>query len=61
MTLCVGYFKEMGGKKGRVKMEKRCVEVKTEMKHQGGKDPEGGIKKRKEVGNESPLSSIFQK
>jgi hypothetical protein len=37
----------MGGKKGRAKIEqtkkeKRCMQVKTEMKRQVGKDPEGG-------------------
>ena len=37
------------------------MQVKTQMKRKVGKDPEGGIKKRKEVGNESPLSSKFQK
>ncbi len=31
------------------------------MKRKVGKEPEGGSKKRKEVGNESPLSSMFQK
>ena len=34
---------------------KRCIQVKTEMKHKVGKEPGGGNKKRKEVGNESPL------
>ena len=37
------------------------MQVKTEMKRKVGKEPEGGSKKRKEVGNESPLSSMFQK
>ena len=31
------------------------------MKNKSGKDPEGGSKKRKEVENESPLTSMFQK
>jgi hypothetical protein len=31
------------------------MQVKTEMKRKVGKEPEGGSKKRKEVGNESPL------
>ena len=31
------------------------------MKHKVEKDPEEGSKKRKKVGNESPLASIFQK
>jgi hypothetical protein len=31
------------------------------MKHKVGKEPEGGSKKPKEVGNESPLASMFQK
>ena len=35
--------------------------MKTEMKHKVGKDPVGGSKERKEVENESPLSSMFQK
>ena len=35
--------------------------MKTEMKHKVEKDPEEGSKKRKKVGNESPLASIFQK
>ena len=37
------------------------MQVKTEMKRKVGKEPEGGSKKLKEVGNESPLSSMFQK
>jgi hypothetical protein len=37
----------MGGKQGRAKIEQtkkeqRCMQVKTEMKRQVGKDPEGG-------------------
>ena len=36
-------------------------QVKTEMKHKAGKGPEGWSKKRTEVGNESPLTSMFQK
>ena len=39
----------------------QCMQVKTEMKRKVGKESEGGSKKRKEVGNESPLSSMFQK
>ena len=35
------------------------MQVKTEMKRKVGKDPGGGSKKRKEVGNESPLASMF--
>jgi hypothetical protein len=31
------------------------------MKRKVGKEPEGGSKKRKEVGNESPLACMFQK
>jgi len=31
------------------------------MKRKAGKEPEGGSKKRKEVGNEPPLASMFQK
>jgi len=34
---------------------------KTEMKRKVGKEPEGGSKKPKEVGNESPLASMFLK
>ena len=34
------------------------MHLKTEMKQKVGKEPEGGSKKRKEVGNESPLASI---
>ena len=37
------------------------MEVKTVMKRTVGKDPGGGIKKPKGVGNESPLASMFQK
>jgi len=37
------------------------MQVKTEMKRKVGKGPEGGNKKPKEVGNESPLVSMFQK
>jgi hypothetical protein len=33
----------------------------TEMNRKVGKDLEGGSKKRKEVGNEPPLASMFQK
>jgi hypothetical protein len=33
----------------------------TEMPRRVEKEPEGGSKNRKEVGNESPLGSIFQK
>jgi len=60
------FLKDMGEKKGRAKIEQtrieqRCMQVKTEMKHTVGKDPEGGNKKRKEVGYESPLDSKFQK
>jgi hypothetical protein len=43
------------------KIEQRCMQVKTEMKRKVGKDPEGGSKKRKELGNESPLASMLQK
>jgi hypothetical protein len=39
--------------------EQRCILVKNEMKCKVGKEPEGGSKKRKEVGNESPLDSMF--
>ncbi len=31
------------------------------MKRRVGKEPEGGSKKREEVGNESPLACMFQK
>ena len=37
------------------------IQVKTEMKHKAGEGPEGWSKKRKEVGNESPLTSMIQK
>jgi hypothetical protein len=37
------------------------MEEKTEMKRKVGKEPEGGSKKRRTVGNESPLASTFQK
>jgi hypothetical protein len=37
------------------------MQVKTEMKRKVGKEPQGGSKKRKEVANESPLASMFQK
>ncbi len=56
-----------GGQKLRAKIEaarvcrQRCMQVKTEMKHMVGKEPEGGSKLRKEVGNESHLTSMFQK
>ena len=36
------------------------MQVKTEMKRKVGKDPAGGSKKRKEVGNESPLASVHR-
>ena len=39
----------------------QCMQVKTEMKRKVGKESEGGSKKRNEVGNESPLTSMFQK
>ena len=39
----------------------RFIQVKTEMKRKVGKEPEGGSKKPKEVENESPLASMFQK
>ena len=59
------FLKDMGEKKGRAKIEQtkieqRCMQVKTQMKCKVGKDPEGGNKKRKEVGNESSLTSKFQ-
>ena len=38
-----------------------CMQVMTEMKLKVGKDPGGGSKNRKEVGNESPWTSMFQK
>ena len=37
------------------------MQVKTEMNHKVGKESEEGSKKRKEVENESPLDSMFQK
>ena len=37
------------------------MHVKTEMKSKVGKETVGGSKKRKGVGNESPLTSMFQK
>jgi hypothetical protein len=37
------------------------MQVKTAMKRKVGKEPEGGSNKRKEVENESPLASMFQK
>ena len=37
------------------------MQVKNEMKRTVGKDPEGGNKKLKEVGNKSPLDSKFQR
>ena len=37
------------------------MQVKTAMKRKVGKEPAGGSKKRKEVGNELPLASMFQK
>ena len=46
-----------GGQKLRAKIEaarvcrQRCMQVKTEMKHMVGKEPEGGSKLRKEVKN----------
>ena len=33
--------------------------MKDEMKCKVGKEPEGDSKKRREVGNESPLDSMF--
>ncbi len=35
--------------------------MKTEMKRKVGKDPGGGSKKRKEVGNDNSLASMFAK
>ncbi len=37
------------------------MQVKTAMKRKVGKEFEGRSKKRKEVGNISPLASMFQK
>ena len=37
------------------------MQVKTEMKRKVRMEPEGGTKKGKEVGNESPWASMFQK
>jgi hypothetical protein len=37
------------------------MQAKTDMKRMVGKEPEGGSKKRKEVGNESHLTVMFQK
>jgi len=37
------------------------MQVKTAMKRKVGKEPAGGSKKRKELGNELPLASMFQK
>ena len=36
------------------------MQVMTEMKHKVGQEPKGGSKKRKEVGNESPLVSVYR-
>ena len=36
------------------------MQVKTGMERKVRQDPEGGSKKRKVVGNESPLASTFQ-
>jgi hypothetical protein len=37
------------------------MQVKIEMKHKVRKEPEGGSKKRKEVGNDNSLFSMFAK
>ena len=37
------------------------MQFKIEMTRKVGKEPEGGSKKPKELGNESPLASMFQK
>jgi hypothetical protein len=37
------------------------MQVNTEMKRKVRKEPEGGSKKRKEVGNDNSLSSMFAK
>ena len=56
------FFKEMAekGSKNRADMY-HPRQVKTEMKRKVGKDPGGQSKKGEEVGNESPLPSVFQK
>ena len=41
-----------------LKSQSSCMQVKTEEKRKVGK---GGSKKRKELGHESPLASMFQK
>ena len=35
------------------------MQVNTEMKRKVGKEPEGGSKKRKEVGNDNSLTLMF--
>jgi hypothetical protein len=65
----IPFFGKKGERKLRAKIERssrvyseqRCMQVKTEMKRKVRKESGGGSKKRKEVGNESPLSSMFQK
>ena len=49
-SLCVGgpFFEQ------KLEIE-RCMQVKTEMKRKVRKEPVGGSKKRREVGNASPL------
>ena len=37
------------------------IQVTTEMKRRVGKEPEGGSKKRKQVGNDNSLASMFAK
>jgi hypothetical protein len=37
------------------------MQVKTAIKRKVRKEPAGGSKKRKQLGNESPLASMFQK
>jgi hypothetical protein len=64
--VCVGLSNRKKGKTkvGRQKahkIEMICTQVKTEMKRKVGEDPGGGREKRKELGNESPLASMFQK
>ena len=59
-------FLRNGRKKGeqkieQTKIEQICMQVKTEMKRKVGKDPGEESNKRKEVWNESPLASMFQK
>jgi hypothetical protein len=55
-------LKKTGGKmESRNRASREGTQIKIEMKRKVGKEPEGGSKKLKELGNELSLASMFQK